>query len=127
MNQSLAHPLAANFKELVFMLDYSQERWKLNNKLTLANIGLDSLDTHYGQNIFLEDWNASTGGLHSYGNKNGQGVMTNFITYTSELSYSLKQFELFLSIYYRKKNSDLLNQNEVWYSAGLRTFPFSAT
>ena len=75
---------------------------------------------------FLEDWVASTGGHRSYGNKNGQGVMTNLITFNSEISYSLKNFDFFVSLYYRKKDSDLLNQNEVWYSVGLRTFPFSA-
>jgi len=125
-NQALAHPLGANFKELVLITNYFKEKWKINTKLSLVKAGLDSLDTHYGQNIFGSDWNASTGGLRSYGNKNGQGVVTNLITFNSEISYTLKNFDFFVSLYYRKKNSDLLNQNEVWYSVGLRTFPFSA-
>ena len=27
-----------------------------------VNIGMDSLNTHYGQNIFKSDYNSSTGG-----------------------------------------------------------------
>ena len=28
MNQALSHPLGANFKEIVALLDYSKEKWK---------------------------------------------------------------------------------------------------
>ena len=103
MNQSLSHPLGANFKEFVLITDYKFNNWNFNFKFTLANIGLDSIGTHYGQNIFLSDYEASRGGQASYGNFNGQGVMTLFNTSYFELVYKYNMFDFFASIFYRKK------------------------
>jgi hypothetical protein len=125
MNQALAHPLGANFKELVFMADYKKDKWRYKLKLTTALVGLDSLNTHYGQNIFKSDHEASTGGQHSYGNFNGQGVLTTLSTMHAEVAYSLKWFDIFSSVYYKNKKSDLLDQTSLWYSVGIRTFPLS--
>ena len=125
MNQALAHPLGANFKEVVFMADYKKDKWKYRLRLTTALMGLDSLNTHYGQNIFESDLSASTGGQHSYGNFNGQGVLTVLSTMHAEVAYSLKWCDIFGSIYYKKKKSDLLDQTSLWYSVGIRNFPFS--
>ena len=90
-----------------------------------ANVGLDSLDTHYGQNIFASDFEASTGGQHSYGNFNGQGVNTLMFSLQSEVSLRLGRFDVFGSVLYRTKKSDLLDEGLMFYSIGLRTFPFS--
>jgi hypothetical protein len=90
-----------------------------------ANVGLDSLNTHYGQNIFESDLEASSGGQYSYGNFNGQGIITTSLSFQSEVSFKFKGFDLFSSIYYRTKKSDLLDQTLLFYSLGLRTFPFS--
>lgn len=127
MNQALAHPLGANFKEVVVLAQYKTEKWTLNVKLTAARIGLDSVNTHYGQNIFASDFEAQGDGQqYSYGNFNGQGVLTQINAVYTEVAYSLKWYDIFGSIYYKKKTSDLLRQNSLWYSLGLRTFPFSA-
>ena len=125
MNQALAHPLGANFKEVVALANYSKEKWKFIAKLTLAKVGLDSLGTHYGQNIFESDYAASTGGQTSYGNYNGQGVFTQINTLHTEVTYSLGWFDVFGSVFYKKKKSDLVDQTSLWYSFGIRTFPFS--
>jgi hypothetical protein len=141
MNQALAHPLGANFKEVVVLANYKIDKWIFNIKLTTARIGLDSVNTHYGQNIFASDFEAQGDGQeYSYGNFNGQGVLTQINTVYAEVAYSLKWCDIFGSIYYKKKTSDftsdiatalqmipadLLRQNSLWYSLGLRTFPFS--
>ena len=125
MNQALAHPLGANFKEVVLMTDYKKDKWRYKLKLTTALVGLDSLNTHYGQNIFESDHEASTGGQASYGNFNGQGVLTVLRTMKAEVAYSLKWFDIFGFVYYKKKKSDLVGQTSLWYSVGIRTFPFS--
>jgi hypothetical protein len=125
MNQALAHPLGANFKEVVFITDYKKDKWKYRLKLTTALVGLDSLNTHYGQNIFESDHEASTGGQTSYGNFNGQGVLTTLSTMHAEVAYSLKWCDIFGSIYYKNKKSDLVDQTSLWYSLGIRTVPFS--
>jgi len=125
MNQALAHPLGANFKEIIIITDYTKESWNFRLKITSAKIGLDSLNTHYGQNIFASDYEASTGGQQSYGNFNGQGVSTQINTVHAEAAYSLKWFDIFGSVYYRTKKSDLVDQTSLLYSVGIRTFPFS--
>jgi hypothetical protein len=127
MNQALAHPLGANFKEVIAIADYSKGKWKLSTKLTLVKVGMDSVHTHYGQNIFASDFDAQgDGGEYSYGNFNGQGVATQIQTLHTEVAYSLKWFDVFGSVFYKKKKSDLVDQNSLWYSFGIRTFPFSA-
>jgi len=125
MNQALAHPLGANFKEVVFIAYYGKDKWKFTSKFTLSKVGLDSLNTHYGQNIFDSDYNASTGGQSSYGNFNGQGVATQINTFHTEIAYSFKWFDIFGSVFYKNKKSDLFDQTSLWYSVGLRTFSFS--
>ena len=125
-NQALAHPLGANFKELVVLLNYSKEKLKFSIKLTHAEVGLDSLYSHYGQNIFASDFDAQgDGDEYSYGNFNGQGVATLINTLHSEVAYSFKWFDVFGSVFYKNKKSDLLDQTSLWYSLGIRTFPFS--
>jgi hypothetical protein len=125
MNQALAHPLGANFKEFINILEIKKGKWTFKLKTMFTNVGLDSLDTHYGQNIFVSDYEASTGGQSSYGNFNGQGVSTTILSFQPEVSFKLKGFDVFGSVYYKAKKSDLLDQTSIFYSVGLRTFPFS--
>ena len=126
MNQALAHPLGANFKELVNIFKVRNGKWTYQIKTIFAKVGLDSVDTHYGQNIFESDLEASTGGQYSYGNFNGQGVSTDILSFQPEVSFKFQGFDLFCSVYYRIKESDLLNQTSAFYSLGIRTFPFPA-
>ena len=127
MNQALAHPLGANFKEIIFITNYPINDWIFNCKLTLAKSGLDSNNTHYGQDIFTSDFEAQGDNQeYSYGNYNGQGVLTDMLTAYFEASYSLKSFNLFGSVYYVDKKSDLIDHNYLWLSIGIRNFPFSA-
>ena len=125
MNQALAHPLGANFKEIVLMANYKKDKWNYSVKIISAKVGLDSLGTHYGQNIFESDYEASTGGQYSYGNFNGQGVVTHLNALHAEITYDYKWFDVFGSVFYKSKKSDLADQTSLFYSIGLRTFPFS--
>ena len=125
MNQALAHPLGANFRELINIFEIKKGKWTFKLKTMLTNVGLDSLDTHYGQNIFVSDLDASTGGSLSYGNFNGQGVSSTILSFQPEVSFKLKGFDVFGWVYYKAKKSDLLDQTSLFYSVGLRTFPFS--
>ena len=124
MNQALAHPLGANFKEYINLLEFKKEKLTYKLKTMFSIVGLDSLDTHYGQNIFESDILASTGGQYSYGNYNGQGVSTTIFSIEPEISVKFKWFDIYASIYYRTKNSDLLDQNLLFYSLGIRNFIF---
>ena len=64
--------------------------------------GADSVNTHYGQNIFISDFLASgEGGEFSYGNYNGQGIMTKLHTLFAG-SYDLKFAKAFVAYTSRK-------------------------
>ena len=107
MNQALAHPLGANFKETVFMMSHQFKRWSTNLKYTYALYGGDSVDTHYGQNIFVSDFLAQgEGGEFSYGNYNGQGLKTQLHTFYTELNYDLKAAKVFIAYANRGKTRD---------------------
>ena len=89
-NQALAHPLGANFKEFTSLVEFTVNKWNINLKYTSADVGLDSLNTHYGQNIFLSDFEAQIDGQYSYGNFNGQGVKTRINSFKLEvISYKM--------------------------------------
>ncbi|MDA9228166.1 hypothetical protein N9O83_03195 [Flavobacteriales bacterium] len=106
MNQALAHPLGANFKENIIMLNHRYKRWATNLKYTYAIYGADSLGTHYGQNIFISDFEASgEGGEFSYGNYNGQGIKTQLHTFYAEVNYDLRVAKAFLACYIRNKTN----------------------
>lgn len=124
MNQPLAHSLGANFKELINIFEISKGKWNYKLNTMFARVGLDSIGTHYGQNIFASDRDASTGGQYSFGNFNGQGVRTNIFSSYLEVSFKLRWFDVFGSIYYKTSQSDLIDQTVMFYSLGLRTFPF---
>jgi hypothetical protein len=52
-------------------------------------------------------------------------VLTHLNTIQTEVTYDYKWFDIFGSIFYKSKKSDLLDQTSVFFSIGLRTFPFS--
>ncbi len=127
VNHALAHPLGANFKELVTIVGYAKGKLKLKLKATIALVGLDSLGTHFGQNIFASDFDAERNGdEYSYGNFNGQGVLTHLSTIQPEISYKILGFDVFFTTFYSNKKSDLIDQTSISYSFGIRTFPFVA-
>jgi len=72
-NQPLAHPLGANFKEGIFIVDYTYNRWWLRVEAMAARYGTDTTSlVDYGQNIYKPlylhstDDNVTTGqGLHT--------------------------------------------------------------
>ena len=58
-NQSLAHPLGANFSELLFMANYKWKRFEIDAKIMFAKYGGDFKgDTiSYGNNLYLSTGN----------------------------------------------------------------------
>ena len=53
-NQPLAHPLGANFSEVIVMANYKYKRWQLDAKLIFAKYGAKVLGdaTSYGNDLF---------------------------------------------------------------------------
>lgn len=81
-NQALAHPLGANFRELVSILSYRYKDFVARAKLVYARTGTDATSTSsvyptpltstVGQNIFISDVSA-VNGINSTNNFQNQG------------------------------------------------------
>ena len=119
-SQPLAHPLGANFNELVAIVRY-QPLPKLNlaAKLIIATVGRDGANENYGGNV-LKDY---TTRKNEYGNFVGQGHKNSITFLDASASYMLKH-NVFLELRQtiRKSESDLAfyNTNTSLTSLGLR-------
>ena len=82
------------------------------------------MNTHYGQNIFESDFEASTGGQLSYGNYNGQGLSTDFLISKFEISRGFDSFNLFFRVDYKRKSSVSLTKADVFFVFGVRNYIF---
>jgi hypothetical protein len=80
LDEPLAHPFGANFKEVVGILNYSLGKFDFQGELDYAKYGLDINNINYGGNILLPD-------LASAGNTTGQGLNTSFKYAEGKVSY----------------------------------------
>jgi len=86
-NLPLAHPLGANFYELVGILRYQPlNRLHLTGKLIFARYGEDEAGTNWGSNVRLDYATLE----QIYGNKIGQGVATRTALADFTASYMLR-------------------------------------
>ena len=101
------------------MINHNYQSWGTNVKYTYAVYGADSADTHYGQNIFISDFLASgEGGEFSYGNFNGQGILTHLHTLYAEVNYDLKFAKAFVACAIRNKSHQT---NQTYFVLGIKT------
>lgn len=103
-NQNLAHPLGANFRELVFLVRHQfLKRFELEARLINATFGEDEVASNVGSNLLLPSNNRTTG---EYGNEIGQGLDTQMILLGLDVSYRLAHnIYLDLNYFYRNKDS----------------------
>ena len=102
--QPLAHPLGANFTEIVGIARYQpMGRLMLTGKLIMAKYGADSEGTNFGGDILK----SNTTRENSYGNEIGQGLENNLLFGDFTASYQLKHnFFIDLKHIYRKQKTD---------------------
>lgn len=103
-NQPLAHPLGANFAEMIGIINYQPfKKWYAQVKLIAFRQGIDTADKNYGANIFLPYTTRSM----DYGNRIGSGVKSTGINTALWIGYELKE-NLFLdaSLLYRRQQVD---------------------
>ena len=67
--EALAHPFGANFREYLGFASYRAKRWMLSFQGVSAVIGMDTLNSNLGQNIFLSYATRP----YDYGHKTTQG------------------------------------------------------
>jgi hypothetical protein len=120
MSQPLAHPLGANFREFLGILNYSYRRFDLQGQATYARYGLDPAGQNYGSNIFLP-YNTR---VRSYDNYTGQGLKTDLYFLETKVSYLLNpkyNLRLELGGVYRRERSVDFSQDTKLITFGLRS------
>jgi hypothetical protein len=73
--QPLAHPWGANFNETLLHVLYTRDRWEIEARLHIGQIGLDTANSNWGSNIYLSYDTREA----DYGNTNAQGVRGNLM------------------------------------------------
>jgi hypothetical protein len=119
-NQSLAHPLGANFYESVTIAEYHAARFDLRGQVTVARYGDDSSAVSYGKDIY-KSYDLRAG---DYGQYIGQGVKTNLLYADVRVAYVLNpitnlRFELGAA--YRRLTSSVDSQESFTVTFGLRS------
>ncbi|MGZ8510564.1 MAG: hypothetical protein ACXWWA_09320, partial [Chitinophagaceae bacterium] len=122
-NQPLAHPLMANFKELIGTARYQPApKWMVQAKAIYYQQGRDADSVSYGSNIFLP--HAAPYRVSEYGFNIGSGWKTNVMYASLLVSYELKE-NLFLELFgvarkQETKTPPILSQNSTIVSFGIR-------
>jgi hypothetical protein len=109
-NQPLAHPLGANFSEIIFKLDYQPlPRLTSGLILTVTNYGADSSNSNWGGNIFLDYRDYE----QELGNVVGQGVKTQLQILETWVSYQIRHnYYIDLTLRYRNLTSEIDDRNK---------------
>ena len=119
-NQSLAHPVGANFWESVSIIKYSFKRLFAEYKFNYILYGADSANINYGKNIFLSYVNHPK----DYDNFVGQGIKTHVIYNDFRISYLINpqtNFNISMGVSYRYQSSDIAENKTTYFYIGLRT------
>jgi hypothetical protein len=124
-NQSLAHPLGANFKEFVARVRYQPlQPLTFNAKLIASSFGTDTTGTNWGGNI-LQSYSHPTippGGTDPYfGHTTGQGIANKVLHFQLLTSYQLRH-NLYIDLdawLRRQKVADQLNSS-AYLGVGVR-------
>jgi len=122
-NQPLAHPLMANFNEVIGIARYQPApKWLLQVKAIIYQQGKDSSSESYGHNIFLP--NSPPYRTKDYGFYIGSGWKTNVFYGSLLVSYEWKQ-NLFLELFGAVRNLDtktapIISENSTTISFGVR-------
>lgn len=119
-NQPLAHPLGANFVEMLGILHYKPHRkWSVEWRTFFARKGEDDLSQNWGGNI-LKDYTMRP---RDNGNEIGQGVQTSTLLSTLDVSYQIyhQMYFDFTAQYRHKASADPLKRlNTSFISGGFR-------
>ncbi len=119
-NQPLAHPLGANFKEVIAKVNYRiGHKWNLELNVNRMSYGDDLDSTHWGSNILIP----YTEREQEFNNVISQGFDTDVWLVNVNLSYMFGH-DLFIDLEYnlRSQNSELAarNYNEGYVGFALR-------
>jgi hypothetical protein len=120
-NQPLAHPLGANFYELIGILRYQPVyKWNIEAKAIYYYQGLDSNGVDFGSNIF-ENYNDRP---RDFGFKIGSGIPASCVNLSANVSYEIKE-NLFIDLsathrYFVEKTNPQTINNSTVLTLGIR-------
>lgn len=108
-NEPLAHPMGANFREIISLINYSYNRFDFSGQLMYAKYGLDKGAQNYGKDIF----EPYTDAVNTLGNYTGQGISTNLYYAHGNIAYILNpKYNLRLELGgVLRRESNILNRN----------------
>lgn len=110
-NQPLAHPLGANFKEILAIVKYQPiPNLFLEGRVVYATYGTDLPGDNWGQNIYISNEERSLpDGIDSeFGHKTGQGTSNQLLIGSLTASYQLRHnLSIDLNYILRNLNSEI--------------------
>lgn len=127
-NQSLVHPLGANFYESMTIISWWHKHWAASAKFQYARQGLDAADEHNGSNIFISDFLIGPNLNVAYGNKFLQGIPTNLYNLEMRGGYVINpkiNLTAEAVINYRKQKNELFSNSYTYFGFALRTNIFN--
>jgi hypothetical protein len=127
-NQSLTHPLGANFWENITIVSYWHKHWQASAKIQFARKGLDGIAEHNGSNIFVSDFIIASDLNQAYNNRFLQGIKTNITNIELRGGYLLNpKINLGLEFVYNYRNikNEYAKQSYNYFGIALRTNIFN--
>ena len=138
-NQPLAHPLGANFSELLFMADYKWKRFVIDAKLISAKYGGQISDSpiSYGSDLYMTTGNFAqeanlinigTGRPSDNGIEMFQGNLTTIKSGSFNFAYiinSLTNLKINLGVTLRSFNDDYKNLETKFINFGIKSDLFN--
>ncbi len=124
--QSLAHPLGANFKELVGFVNYRWKDFFIELKVNTAIYGADTAGGNFGNDVF-ESNNFAVNGVQSTNNKMLQGEKVSLNYQELKLAYLVNpasNMNLFINLIHRNQNAPLTEKNNLLVYFGIKTSLF---
>lgn len=119
-NESLAHPLGANFSEYFTGIKYQYKLLLFDLKFTSATVGFDSAGVNFGQNIYR----SNNSHFQEFGNATLQGNKTQISTIQFSIGYLINRannirFEL--GVLERLQTNALTNEKCSYLFIGIHT------
>jgi hypothetical protein len=119
----MAHPLGANFNEIVQQLQIVHDKWHFTQKLMVGMFASDSINENQGNNIF-KTYNTRS---KEYDNYMLQGIRKNLIMIDLNIAYTINpdwHMKLTGGITYRQLSGEDDNDQFIFYG-GIRTAVFN--
>jgi hypothetical protein len=122
-NQALAHPLGANFRESVTIINYRWKQFLFEFKFNYAVFGSDTNNYNYGQNILISQ-NPDKYVIDLTKSKIGQGLKNTLISESLRIYYLLNpvtNLNIYFELQNRQLKSDIINYNSTYINFGIKT------